>query len=130
MVDHVRDVDKPLAKPAVRFKASMDGQRDKGKGRETFGPIGPWFVSKDEIKDPQNLDMWLNVNGERRQNGNTRTMIFNCGHLVCYCSQFFVMEPDGIIISGTPPSRRPRRGFRFAPSAQHLPLLRHASIAP
>jgi 2-keto-4-pentenoate hydratase/2-oxohepta-3-ene-1,7-dioic acid hydratase in catechol pathway len=79
------------------------GQWDKGKGCETFGPIGPWFVTRDEIKDPQNLDMWLDVNGERRQTGNTRTMIFNCEHLVWYCSQFFVMEPGDIIITGTPP---------------------------
>ena len=79
------------------------GQWDKGKGCETFGPIGPWFVTRDEIKDPQNLDMWLDVNGERRQRGNTRTMIFGCEHLVWYCSQFFVMEPGDIIITGTPP---------------------------
>jgi len=79
------------------------GQWDKGKGCETFGPIGPWFVTRDEIKDPQNLDMWLDVNGERRQSGNTKTMIFNCEHLVWYCSQFFVMEPGDIIITGTPP---------------------------
>ncbi len=79
------------------------GQWNKGKGCETFGPIGPWFVTKDEIKDPQNLDMWLDVNGERRQTGNTRTMIFGVEHLVWYCSQFFVMEPGDIIVTGTPP---------------------------
>jgi 2-keto-4-pentenoate hydratase/2-oxohepta-3-ene-1,7-dioic acid hydratase in catechol pathway len=79
------------------------GQWDKGKGCETFGPIGPWFVTKDEIKDVQNLDMWLDVNGERRQTGNTRTMIFGAEHIVWYCSQFFVMEPGDIIITGTPP---------------------------
>ncbi|HVZ54051.1 MAG TPA: fumarylacetoacetate hydrolase family protein [Pseudolabrys sp.] len=79
------------------------GQWDKGKGCETFGPIGPWFVTKDEIKDPQNLGMWLDVNGERRQTGNTKTMIFDCAHIVWYCSQFFVMEPGDIIITGTPP---------------------------
>jgi 2-keto-4-pentenoate hydratase/2-oxohepta-3-ene-1,7-dioic acid hydratase in catechol pathway len=79
------------------------GQWDKGKSSETFGPIGPWFVTKDEIKDPQNLAMWLDVNGERRQTGNTRTMIFDCEHIVWYCSQFFVMEPGDIIITGTPP---------------------------
>ncbi len=75
----------------------------KGKSCETFGPIGPWLVTKDEIKDPQNLNMWLKVNGEDRQRGNTRTMIFDCEHLVWYCSQFFVMEPGDIIITGTPP---------------------------
>lgn len=79
------------------------GQWNKGKGCETFGPIGPWFVTKDEIKDPQNLDMWLAVNGERRQHGNTKTMIFGVEHLVWYCSQFFIMEPGDIIITGTPP---------------------------
>src|SRR5215470_17000950 len=79
------------------------GQWNKGKGCETFGPIGPWFVTKDEVKDPQNLDMWLDVNGEQRQRGNTKTMIFGCEHLVWYCSQFFVMEPGDIIITGTPP---------------------------
>jgi 2-keto-4-pentenoate hydratase/2-oxohepta-3-ene-1,7-dioic acid hydratase in catechol pathway len=79
------------------------GQWNKGKGCETFGPIGPWLVTKDEIKDPQNLDMWLTVNGETRQKGNTRTMVFGVAHLVWYCSQFFVMEPGDIIVTGTPP---------------------------
>jgi 2-keto-4-pentenoate hydratase/2-oxohepta-3-ene-1,7-dioic acid hydratase in catechol pathway len=79
------------------------GQWAKGKGCETFGPIGPWFVTKDEIKDPQNLAMWLDVNGEKRQRGNTRTMIFSCEYLVWYCSQFFILEPGDIIITGTPP---------------------------
>ena len=79
------------------------GQWNKGKGCETFGPIGPWFVTKDEIRDPQSLDMWLDVNGERRQTGNTKTMIFGVEHLVWYCSQFFVMEPGDIIVTGTPP---------------------------
>jgi 2-keto-4-pentenoate hydratase/2-oxohepta-3-ene-1,7-dioic acid hydratase in catechol pathway len=79
------------------------GQWNKGKSCETFGPIGPWFVTKDEVKDPQNLNMWLDVNGEKRQRGNTKTMIFGCEHLVWYCSQFFVMEPGDIIITGTPP---------------------------
>jgi 2-keto-4-pentenoate hydratase/2-oxohepta-3-ene-1,7-dioic acid hydratase in catechol pathway len=79
------------------------GQWNKGKGCETFGPIGPWLVTRDEIKDPQNLDMWLTVNGETRQKGNTRTMVFGVEHLVWYCSQFFVMEPGDIIITGTPP---------------------------
>ena len=79
------------------------GQWNKGKSCETFGPIGPWFVTKDEVRDPQNLNMWLDVNGEKRQRGNTKTMIFGCEHLVWYCSQFFVMEPGDIIITGTPP---------------------------
>jgi 2-keto-4-pentenoate hydratase/2-oxohepta-3-ene-1,7-dioic acid hydratase in catechol pathway len=75
----------------------------KGKGCETFGPLGPWFVSKDEIRNPQDLDMWLNVNGEKRQRGNTKTMVFNVAHLVWYCSQMFVMQPGDVIATGTPP---------------------------
>ena len=74
----------------------------KGKGAETFGPLGPWFVSKDEIKDPQKLAMWTNVNGEKRQRGNTSNMIFDCRHIVWYCSQFFVLEPGDVIVTGTP----------------------------
>jgi len=79
------------------------GQWLKGKSCETFGPVGPWFVTKDELKDPQNLAMWLDVNGERRQTGNTKTMIFDCEHIVWYCSQFMVLEAGDIIITGTPP---------------------------
>jgi 2-keto-4-pentenoate hydratase/2-oxohepta-3-ene-1,7-dioic acid hydratase in catechol pathway len=83
--------------------ARSGGQWDKGKGCETFGPIGPWLVTKDEIADPQALDMWLTVNGDTRQKGSTKTMIFGVEHLVWYCSQFFVMEPGDIICTGTPP---------------------------
>jgi 2-keto-4-pentenoate hydratase/2-oxohepta-3-ene-1,7-dioic acid hydratase in catechol pathway len=83
--------------------ARSGGQWDKGKGCETFGPIGPWLVTKDEIADPQALDMWLTVNGETRQKGSTKTMIFGVEHLVWYCSQFFIMEPGDIIATGTPP---------------------------
>jgi 2-keto-4-pentenoate hydratase/2-oxohepta-3-ene-1,7-dioic acid hydratase in catechol pathway len=79
------------------------GQWNKGKGCETFGPVGPWLVTKDEIPDPQALDMWLTVNGETRQKGSTKTMIFGVEHLVWYCSQFFIMEPGDIIATGTPP---------------------------
>ena len=75
----------------------------KGKGCESFGPLGPWLVTKDEIRDPQKLSMWLNVNGEKRQRGNTRTMIFGVAHIVWYCSQFFVMQPGDVIVTGTPP---------------------------
>ena len=85
------------------FQIERAGQWIKGKSCETFGPLGPWLVTKDEIKDPQGLNMWLDVNGEKRQRGNTRTMIFDCKHLVWYCSQFFVMEPGDVIITGTPP---------------------------
>jgi 2-keto-4-pentenoate hydratase/2-oxohepta-3-ene-1,7-dioic acid hydratase in catechol pathway len=79
------------------------GQWDKGKGCETFGPLGPWLVTRDEIPDPQNLNVWLAVNGETRQKGSTRTMIFDVAHLVWYCSQFFIMQPGDVIITGTPP---------------------------
>jgi len=85
------------------FQIERAGQWTKGKGCETFGPLGPWLVTKDELKDPQGLNMWLDVNGEKRQRGNTKTMIFDCRHLVWYCSQFFVMEPGDVIITGTPP---------------------------
>src|SRR5215813_13271862 len=85
------------------WEVELAGQWIKGKSSETFGPLGPWLVTKDEIKDPQRLDMWLDVNGEKRQRGNTRTMIFDCRHLVWYCSQFFVLEPGDVITTGTPP---------------------------
>ncbi|MBI3435148.1 MAG: fumarylacetoacetate hydrolase family protein [Proteobacteria bacterium] len=75
----------------------------KGKSCETFGPLGPWLVTKDEIKNPQRLAMWLDVNGAKRQRGNTKTMVFGVAHLVWYCSQFFVLEPGDVIITGTPP---------------------------
>jgi 2-keto-4-pentenoate hydratase/2-oxohepta-3-ene-1,7-dioic acid hydratase in catechol pathway len=79
------------------------GQWGKGKGCEGFGPLGPWLVTKDEIRDPQRLDMWLTVNDETRQKGSTQTMIFGVAHLVWYCSQFFILEPGDVIITGTPP---------------------------
>jgi 2-keto-4-pentenoate hydratase/2-oxohepta-3-ene-1,7-dioic acid hydratase in catechol pathway len=85
------------------FQIERHGQWTKGKGSETFGPIGPWLVTKDEIPNVQKLSMFLNVNGEKRQNGSTKTMVFNVAHLVWYCSQFFVMEPGDIITTGTPP---------------------------
>ena len=85
------------------FQIERAGQWVKGKSCETFGPLGPWLVTKDEIKDPQGLNMCLDVNGEKRQRGNTKTMIFDCRHLVWYCSQFFVLEPGDVIITGTPP---------------------------
>ena len=81
----------------------QSSQWDKGKGCDTFGPIGPWLVTTDEIRDPQNLDMWLDVNGRRMQKGNTRTMIFGVSKLVSYCSQFMTLLPGDIITTGTPP---------------------------
>ena len=89
------------------------GQWIKGKSCETFGPLGPWLVTPDEVPDPQNLDMWLDVNGERMQTGNTRTMIFPCAELIAYCSKVMVLEPGDVIITGTPPGvglgRKPPR---------------------
>ncbi len=80
----------------------QSSQWDKGKGCDTFGPIGPWLTTTDEITDPQSLDMWLDVNGERRQESNTRNMIFTCAKLVSYCSHFFTLMPGDIITTGTP----------------------------
>jgi 2-keto-4-pentenoate hydratase/2-oxohepta-3-ene-1,7-dioic acid hydratase in catechol pathway len=85
------------------FQIERAGQWTKGKGCESFGPLGPWLVTKDEIKDPQSLNMWLDVNGEKRQRGNTSTMIFDCAHIVWTCSQYFILEPGDVIITGTPP---------------------------
>jgi 2-keto-4-pentenoate hydratase/2-oxohepta-3-ene-1,7-dioic acid hydratase in catechol pathway len=85
------------------FQIERGGQWTKGKGCEGFGPIGPWLVTRDEIPDPQNLDMWLTVNGESRQKGNTKTMIFGVAHIVWYCSQYMILEPGDVIITGTPP---------------------------
>jgi 2-keto-4-pentenoate hydratase/2-oxohepta-3-ene-1,7-dioic acid hydratase in catechol pathway len=76
---------------------------DKGKGFPTFGPVGPWLVTGDEVPDPQDLSMWLAVNGRRVQDGSTRTMIFSVAEIVAYCSQFMVLEPGDIITTGTPP---------------------------
>ena len=85
------------------FQAERGGQWMKGKGCPTFGPLGPWLVTPDEIPDVQNLGMWLDVNGERMQNGSTATMIFGVKHLVSYISQFMLLEPGDVITTGTPP---------------------------
>ncbi|GAA0757517.1 ureidoglycolate lyase [Ideonella azotifigens] len=79
------------------------GQWDKGKGHDTFGPIGPWLVTADEVPDPQQLAMWLEVDGRRFQNGNTSTMVFGVKKLVSYLSQFMSLQPGDIISTGTPP---------------------------
>ena len=76
---------------------------DKGKGFPTFGPVGPWLVTADEVGDPQNLSMWLDVNGERKQDGSTRTMVFTVAQIIAYLSQFMTLEPGDIITTGTPP---------------------------
>jgi 2-keto-4-pentenoate hydratase/2-oxohepta-3-ene-1,7-dioic acid hydratase in catechol pathway len=85
------------------FQLERGTQWDKGKGCDTFGPIGPWLVTSDEVGDPQNLDLWLDVNGRRMQTGNTRTMIFSVANLVSYISRFMTLEPGDIITTGTPP---------------------------
>jgi 2,4-didehydro-3-deoxy-L-rhamnonate hydrolase len=98
------------------FQLERGGQWDKGKGCDSFGPVGPWLVTADEITDVQNLDLWLDVNGERMQRGNTRTMIFSCAEIVSYVSQFMTLLPGDVICTGTPPgvgmSRKPPRFLR------------------
>jgi 2-keto-4-pentenoate hydratase/2-oxohepta-3-ene-1,7-dioic acid hydratase in catechol pathway len=86
-----------------QFQLERGPQWDKGKGCDTFAPIGPWLVTKDEVPDPQKLDMWLDVNGERMQRGTTATMIFDCAHLVSYCSHYMTLLPGDVITTGTPP---------------------------
>ncbi|MBJ6126089.1 fumarylacetoacetate hydrolase family protein [Microvirga splendida] len=85
------------------FQIERGGTWTKGKGCPTFGPLGPWLVTRDEIPDPQNLSMWLDVNGERMQNGSTKTMIFNVAQIVSYVSHFMILEPGDVITTGTPP---------------------------
>ena len=85
------------------FQIERGGTWTKGKGCPTFGPLGPWLVTRDEIPDPQNLSMWLDVNGERVQNGSTKTMIFNVAQIVSYVSHFMILEPGDVITTGTPP---------------------------
>ena len=85
------------------FQAERSGQWTKGKSYDTFGPIGPWLVTSDEVKDPQKLHMWLDLNGKRVQDGSTSTMVFGVAHIVAYLSQFFTLMPGDIITTGTPP---------------------------
>jgi len=85
------------------FQLERSGQWVKGKSFDTSAPIGPWLVTTDEVPDPQSLNIWLDVNGKRFQNGNTRTMVFGVNHLVSYISQFMTLLPGDIIITGTPP---------------------------
>jgi 2,4-diketo-3-deoxy-L-fuconate hydrolase len=85
------------------FQLERGSQWDRGKGCDTFGPVGPYLVTTDEIKDPQALGMWLEVNGQKRQRGNTKTMVFGCAHLVSYISRFMTLLPGDIITTGTPP---------------------------
>ena len=85
------------------YQIERGGTWDKGKGCDTFGPVGPWMVTTDEIADVQNLSMWLDVNGERMQTGSTKTMIFGVAHLVSYISRFMTLMPGDLITTGTPP---------------------------
>ncbi len=98
------------------FQLERGGQWDKGKGCDTFGPVGPWMVTADEVGDPQNLSMWLDVNGQRRQTGSTRTMIFGIAQLVSYLSRFMTLQPGDLITTGTPPGV----GMGMKPTPQFL----------
>jgi len=98
------------------FQLERGGQWDKGKGCDTFAPIGPWLVTADEVPAPQNLGLWLEVDGQRLQDGNTRDMIFGVAHLVSYISRFMSLQPGDIITTGTPSGvglgRKPPRYLR------------------
>ena len=85
------------------FQLEHAGQWVKGKSHDTFGPIGPWLVTRDEVADPQNLRLWLELNGERVQNGSTATMVYGVAHLISYLSKFMTLQPGDIITTGTPP---------------------------
>ncbi|PMS14711.1 ureidoglycolate lyase [Trinickia dabaoshanensis] len=85
------------------WQIERGGQWDKGKGFDTFGPLGPWLVTRDEVPDPQRLDLWLEVDGHRYQNGNTRTMIFSVAQVVAYLSRCMSLQPGDVISTGTPP---------------------------
>jgi len=106
------------------FQKERGSQWDKGKGCDTFGPCGPWLVTADEVGDPQNLDMFLAVNGRRMQIGNTSTMIFGVRHLVAYVSRFITLEPGDLLITGTPPGvgegRKPTPIYLKAGDTMHL----------
>ncbi|MCP3722416.1 ureidoglycolate lyase [Paraburkholderia sp. CNPSo 3272] len=98
------------------YQNERGGQWDKGKGFDTFGPIGPWLVTKDEVPDPQALDLWLEVDGRRYQSGNTRTMIFGVAAIVSYLSQCMSLQPGDVISTGTPPGV----GLGIKPSPVYL----------
>ena len=85
------------------YQIERGGTWDKGKGCDTFGPVGPWLVTADEVDDPQDLKLWLELNGQRRQNGSTRTMIFGVAMLISYISRFLTLEPGDLVTTGTPP---------------------------
>ena len=107
-----------------QFQKERGSQWNKGKGCDTFGPVGPWLVTADEIADPQSLDMFLDLNGERMQTGNTRTQIFDVATVISYCSQFFTLTPGDILTTGTPPGvgegRKPEARFLRAGDVMEL----------
>ena len=108
------------------FQAERSGQWTKGKSCDTFGPTGPWLVTRDEVPDPQNLKMTLDVNGKRYQDGSTKTMIFGVAHIVHYLSQFFTLHPGDVISTGTPPGVglgvKPNPVFLKAGDEMHLAI--------
>jgi 2-keto-4-pentenoate hydratase/2-oxohepta-3-ene-1,7-dioic acid hydratase in catechol pathway len=85
------------------FQKERAGQWTKGKSCDNFGQLGPWLVTRDEVADPQDLAMWLTVNGQKMQNGSTKTMVYGVAHLVSYLSQFMTLHPGDVISTGTPP---------------------------
>jgi 2-keto-4-pentenoate hydratase/2-oxohepta-3-ene-1,7-dioic acid hydratase in catechol pathway len=106
------------------FQKELGSQWDKGKGCDTFGPVGPWLVTADEVGDCQDLDMWLDLNGKRMQTGNTKTMIFGVAELIAYMSRFVTLEPGDILTTGTPPGvgegQKPEKIFLKAGDVMEL----------
>ena len=106
------------------FQKELGSQWDKGKGCDTFGPVGPWLVTADEVGDPQTLDMFLDVNGTRMQTGNTATMIFPVAECIAYVSRFITLHPGDLLITGTPPGvgegQKPDKIFLKAGDTMHL----------
>ena len=106
------------------FQLERSGQWIKGKSCDTFGPIGPWLVTPDEVGDPQNLDLWLDVDGKRYQDGSTRTMIFGVAYLIHYLSQYFTLQPGDVISTGTPPGvglgKKPNPIYLHSGQKMHL----------
>jgi 2-keto-4-pentenoate hydratase/2-oxohepta-3-ene-1,7-dioic acid hydratase in catechol pathway len=119
------------------FQSEMQGQWTKGKSHDTFGPIGPWLVTRDEVPDPQNLELWCEIDGRRYQNGRTATMVYGAAYLVAYLSRFMTLHPGDIIATGTPPGvglgQKPpvflQAGQRIRLEVQGLGLQDHRAIA-
>lgn len=119
------------------FQSEMQGQWTKGKSHDTFGPIGPWLVTRDEVPNPQNLNLWCEVDGHKYQNGSTRTMVFGVAFLISYLSRFMTLEPGDIIATGTPPGVglgiKPdpvflKRGQRIRLEVEGLGLQDHVTV--